>query len=90
MWKTPTLLMPLISCKVFLTLVATFSNSSMSGPKILTELSPLMPDIASITLSRMFCEKFQTTPGSLRSSSPFISATSSGFVRGRLFQKKGN
>ena len=32
---------------------------------ILTELSPLMPERASITLSRMFCEKFQVMPGQL-------------------------
>ena len=33
---------------------------------ILTELSPLMPERASITLSRMFCEKFQVMPGKPR------------------------
>ena len=46
----------------------------MSGPKILTELSPLTPESASMTLSRMFCEKFQTMPGSLRLSSAFMAA----------------
>ena len=38
---------------------ASISSLSRSGPMILTELSPLMPERASITLSRMFCEKFQ-------------------------------
>ena len=55
----------------------------MSGPKILIELSPLTPDIASSTLSRMFCEKFHVTPGMLRSRSAFIASTSSRFVRAR-------
>ena len=36
---------------------------------ILTELSPLTPDSDSMTLSRMFCEKFQSTPISSRCSS---------------------
>ena len=44
---------------------ASSSSLSRSGPKILTELSPLTPDSASMTLSRMFCEKFQSMPGSL-------------------------
>ena len=35
-------------------------------------------------LSRMFCEKFQSTPGILRSSSAFMAVTSSSLVRGRL------
>ena len=29
---------------------------------ILTEFSPFTPESDSITLSRMFCEKFQSTP----------------------------
>ena len=48
---------------MFLAFSASSSNWSMSGPKILRELSPLIPDNASITLSRMFCEKFHTMPG---------------------------
>ena len=41
------------------------SSLSRSGPKIFTELSPFTPEMASMTLSRMFCEKFQVTPGDL-------------------------
>ena len=46
-----------------LTCGAVASSSSRSGPKILTEFSPLTPESASMTLSRMFCEKSQSTPG---------------------------
>ena len=45
---------------------ASRSSSSRSGPKIFTELSPLTPESDSMTLSRMFCEKFQSTPSSFR------------------------
>ena len=65
MWKMPTFSMPWTVCRLFLHLLGQLSSSSRSGPKILTELSPLTPDSASMTLSRMFCEKFQSTPGSL-------------------------
>ena len=82
-WKMPTLAMPWMSCKMFLALAASSSSLSMSGPKILRELSPLTPDIASSTLSRMFCEKFHVTPGMSRSRSAFIALTSSRFVRAR-------
>ena len=54
---------------------------------ILTELSPLIPERASITLSRIFCEKFQEIPGSRESSSVFMAATSSSFVRARAGPK---
>ena len=60
---------------------------SMSGPKILIELSPLTPDIASSTLSRMFWEKFHMTPGMSRSRSAFMAVTSSRFVRARMGPK---
>ena len=43
-------------------LVGQRSSSSRSGPMIFTEFSPLTPESDSITLSRMFCEKFQSTP----------------------------
>ena len=39
---------------------------------IFSELSPLTPERASMTLSRMFCEKFQIMPGSFRSNSACI------------------
>ena len=61
----PTFSMPGTCCRTFLVFAARTSNLSRSGPMILTELSPLMPERASITLSRMFCEKFQVMPGSL-------------------------
>ena len=44
------------------TILASRSSSSRSGPKILTEFSPLTPERVSITLSRICCEKFQSTP----------------------------
>ena len=62
-WKMPTLVIPRICCKVFLAFSASSSNWSRSGPKILSELSPLTPESASSTLSRILCEKFQTMPG---------------------------
>ena len=46
-----------------------------------------MPESDSMTLSRMFCEKFQSTPSSFWDSSAFMSSTSSSFVRGRLGPK---
>ena len=49
-----------------LTLSASFSSSSRSGPKILIEFSPFTPESASMTLSRMICEKSQSTPGKCR------------------------
>ena len=57
-WKMPTLVIPWTSCKMFLAFSASSSSWSRSGPKILSELSPLTPDKASSTLSRIFCEKF--------------------------------
>ena len=51
---------------------------------ILTELSPLTPERDSMTLSRMFCEKFQFTPTISWLSSAFISSISSSLVRGRM------
>ena len=79
----PTLATPRMSCRICLALSASSSNLSMSGPKILIELSPLTPDIASSTLSRMFCEKFHVTPGMSRSRSALIASTSSRLVRAR-------
>ena len=87
MRKTPTFSTPWTVCSLSFTLSARRSSSSRSGPKILTELSPLTPDSASMTLSRMFCEKFQSTPGIRSFSSAFISLTSSSLVRGRLAPK---
>jgi hypothetical protein len=43
--------------------------SRRSGPTTLTLFSPLMPDTASSTLSRIICEKLKTTPGNSRRSS---------------------
>ena len=51
---------------------------------IFTEFSPLTPESDSITLSRMFCEKFQSTPIRFRTNWPFISSISSGLLRRRL------
>ena len=69
--KMPTFSMPRTCCRIDLVFVASTSSMSRSGPTILTELSPLIPERASKTLSRMFCEKFQVMPGSFRSSSSF-------------------
>ena len=44
---------------MFLACVPSSWSLLKSGPMIFSELSPLMPESASITLSRMFCEKFQ-------------------------------
>ena len=64
---------------------ASSSNWSRSGPKILSELSPLTPDSASITLSRMFCEKFQVDAGNARDSARRPSRRPvSRFVRARF------
>ena len=87
MWKMPTFSMPGICCSWFLVFSASVSSLSRSGPMILTELSPLMPERASITLSRIFCEKFQEMPGSLASSSAFMASTISSFVRARFGPK---
>ena len=80
-WKMPTSTTPGTLCRMSAVFVARSSSLSMSGPKILTELSPLIPERASMTLSRMFCEKFQKMPGSLRSSSASMSRTISSLVR---------
>ena len=48
---------------------------------ILTEFSPFTPESDSSTLSRMFCEKFQSTPISFCARSAFIASTNSSLVR---------
>jgi len=53
------------------------SNSTRSLPKILIEFSPFTPESASITLSRMYWEKFQSIPGSLVRKRSFMALTSS-------------
>ena len=68
MWKTPASTMPstpAIACRT--PGLARRSNSARSGPMIFTEFSPFTPESDSITLSRMFCEKPQSTPISVRS-----------------------
>ncbi len=42
---------------------AVFSSTARSLPYSLTEFSPLTPEAASSTLSSMFCEKLNSTPG---------------------------
>ena len=48
-----------------LILPAVSLSLSKSSPKSLSEFSPFTPDIASSTLSWMFCEKPKSTPGYL-------------------------
>ena len=79
--KTPIFSIPRTVSSLPFTALAKTSSLSRSGPMILTELSPLMPESASMTLSRMFCEKLKSTPGTIASSSAFMSFTSSGLVR---------
>ena len=50
---------------------------------IFTEFSPFTPESDSITLSRIFCEKLQSTPINVRSSSRLIASISSGLLRRR-------
>ncbi len=52
---------------------------------ILTEFSPRTPDIDSITMLRMFCEKFHSTERIVPFNSWLNSSVSSCFVRGRNF-----
>ena len=52
------------TCAIWsMTSVPSFSSTSRLGPMILTELAPLTPEIASSTLSWMYCEKLNPTPG---------------------------
>ncbi len=44
------------------------SSVCRSGPKIFTEFSPFTPEAASSTLSSMYCEKLNSTPGKRDSS----------------------
>ena len=76
--------------RIFLVSSANRSSSVRSGPKILTEFSPLTPDRASITLSRMFCENFQSTPIRARCNSSLISSINSAFVRARWLLNQEN
>jgi len=73
MLKTPTSWMPRMPRRMFLTWWPALPPVQV-GAEILTELSPLTPARASVTLSRMYCEKFQSTPTILpvarRSSGP--------------------
>ena len=48
---------------------ASFVRSSRLGPTILTELTPLTPEIPSSMLSSMYCEKLKMTPGNSFSNS---------------------
>jgi hypothetical protein len=85
MWNTPGFSTPGTSTSASFTFAARSSRVPRSGPKILTAFSPLTPDRASITLSRMFWEKSQSTPGNSRFRSAFMSTTSSALVRGRPY-----
>ena len=60
----------------FLISLATLARVSRSLPKTLTEFSPFTPDAASWTLSWMYCEKVNSTPGKAFCSASFISAIS--------------
>ena len=61
--------MPRTCCICFRISVGIFSRSLRFGPMILTELAPLTPESASSTLSWMYWEKLNTTPGSAASNS---------------------
>ena len=52
----------------FLILSAVFSSVSRSLPNSLTEFSPFTPEAASSTLSSMYCEKLNSTPGNAAAS----------------------
>ena len=83
MRNTPGACTPGTSLSTSRTLKASSSSVSRSGPTILIEFSPLTPDSASMTLSRMICEMSKSTPGKLASNASFRSRTSSALVRGR-------
>ena len=51
-----------------------FDSVSRSLPEILTEFSPFTPEAASWTLSWMYCEKVNSTPGNAFSRALLISA----------------
>ena len=51
---------------------------------ILTEFSPRTPDIDSITMLRMFCEKFHSTERIVPFNSRLNSSVNSSLVRGRV------
>src|SRR5208283_1308927 len=55
---------------------AVFSKVSRSLPNTLTEFSPLTPDAASSTLSWMYCEKLNSTPGNCCPSASVMSCVS--------------
>ena len=82
-WNTPASTMPSTPEIAWSTLSPSRSSSARSGPMIFTEFSPFTPESDSITLSRIFCEKLQSTPISVRSSSRLIASTNSGLVRRR-------
>ena len=68
---------------------ASFVSTSRFGPTILTELTPLTPEIPSSMLSSMYCEKLKTTPGSSLLNSVWISSVSFSLVRPRGHSSKG-
>ena len=55
--------MPGTVAMAFLISLATLARVSRSLPKTLTEFSPFTPEAASWTLSWMYCEKLNSTPG---------------------------
>ena len=85
MWNAPTFARPGIFCRARTTRSAVLSSSTRSGPMIFTELSPRTPESVSLTLLRMFCEKFQSTATSVWEISRFRASTSSSLVRGRVW-----
>ena len=68
--------MPGTVAMAFLMSSATLSSVSRSLPKTLTEFSPFTPEAASSTLSWMYCEKLNSTPGKAFSRASFISVVS--------------
>ena len=59
---------------------AVFSSVSRSGPNSLTEFDPFTPEAASSTLSWMYCEKLNSTPGKRASSALLICSVSFSLV----------
>ena len=68
--------MPGTVAMAFLMSSATLASVSRSLPEILTEFSPFTPEAASWTLSWIYWEKVNSTPGKAFCRASFISAVS--------------
>src|ERR1700689_170491 len=71
---------PFTSHIAALIFVASCSSVPRSGPNSLTEFSPLTPEAASSTLSSIYCEKLNSTPGNCCCSPPVICSVSLSLV----------